>query len=89
MKRAGELDFSPETGSAILASAYGFDGRLSYTSIGTLKADCSLDFASEEEQAAIQAALPGLAAIGFGAFIMIADPDGNLLEVQALVPASL
>jgi lactoylglutathione lyase len=54
-----------------------------------LKANWNLDFASEEAQAAIKAALPGLTAIGFGAFIMIADPDGNLFEVQALVPASL
>jgi len=89
VKRAGELDFSPKTGSAILASAYAFDGRITCASIGTLKADWNLDFASEEAQAAIKAALPGLTAIGFGAFIVIADPDGNLFEIQALVPASL
>jgi len=28
------------------------------------------------------AAIPGVEALGFPAFLVIADPDGNLLEVQ-------
>lgn len=52
-------------------------------------ADADVDFTSKETQTEIKKALPGLTAIGFGAFIVIGDPDGNLFEVQALIPASL
>lgn len=38
-------------------------------------------------QAEIKAALPGLEAIGFVKFCVIADPDGNLFEVQPEVGA--
>ncbi|KAF2790198.1 hypothetical protein K505DRAFT_420005 [Melanomma pulvis-pyrius CBS 109.77] len=85
VKRAGDLDFSAETGNPIFASAWGFDSRF-LSSIGGLTTDWELDFTSEEEQAAIQAVLPALGIMGFKELIVIADPDGNLFEVQSLVP---
>lgn len=33
-----------------------------------------------------RAALEGIAQIGFNSFMLIEDPDGNLLEVQQQVP---
>ena len=47
------------------------------------------DFRSDAEQADIEASKPGLMAIGFQHIVMIADPDGNLIEVQSLVPKGL
>lgn len=85
VKRAGDLDFSAETGNPVFASAWGFDSRF-LSSIGGLAADWELDFTSEEEQAAIQAILPALGVMGFKELIVIADPDGNMFEVQSLVP---
>lgn len=38
-------------------------------------------------QEEIQAVVPGLRAIGFVGFCVIADPDGNLFEVQGEVGA--
>ncbi|KAH7379436.1 hypothetical protein DE146DRAFT_774389 [Phaeosphaeria sp. MPI-PUGE-AT-0046c] len=72
VKRAGELDFSAESGSLVVAAAWAFD-----------------DLESEETQTAIKGVLPALAAIGFGGFCIIADPDGNLFEVQQLVAGAL
>jgi lactoylglutathione lyase len=44
---------------------------------------------SEETQAAIKAALPGLLATGFKQFCIVADPDGNLFEVQQFISDAL
>ncbi|KAF2002300.1 Glyoxalase/Bleomycin resistance protein/Dihydroxybiphenyl dioxygenase, partial [Amniculicola lignicola CBS 123094] len=65
IKRAGELDWSPETGNRIFAGAWGFN-----------------NLEDPEAQESIRKAMPGIDAIGFKDFILIADPDGNLFEVQ-------
>lgn len=73
LKRAGELDFSPEKEeNQVFAKAWGMN-----------------DLADKETQENIKAMLPGLDVMGFKEFIIIADPDGNLFEVQALVPKGI
>jgi hypothetical protein len=66
VKRPGMFDFSAETGSRALAWVYGFS-----------------DLDDEETQADIAATLPGLTALdsASGGILMVADPDGNLVEV--------
>ncbi|KAF2029846.1 hypothetical protein EK21DRAFT_89446 [Setomelanomma holmii] len=69
VKRRGVLDFSPATADRRFAAAFGF-----------------ADIDNDETQKDIAAALPGFKALGFfGDFVMIADPDGNLVEVQPQV----
>ncbi|KAF2019295.1 hypothetical protein BU24DRAFT_418881 [Aaosphaeria arxii CBS 175.79] len=45
------------------------------------------DLENASVQARIAAVLAGIDSLGFKDFIVIADPDGNLFEVQSLVPA--
>lgn len=47
------------------------------------------NFKDPETQERIQEGLAGITAIGFKDFIIIADPDGNLYEVQSLVPSGI
>ncbi|KAF2183936.1 Glyoxalase/Bleomycin resistance protein/Dihydroxybiphenyl dioxygenase [Zopfia rhizophila CBS 207.26] len=47
------------------------------------------DLDDEEVQKDIEAAMPGIEVIGFKELIIIADPDNNLIEVQALNPTSI
>jgi lactoylglutathione lyase len=47
------------------------------------------DLANAKTQQDAAAIKPGLELMGFGEFIIIADPDGNLFEVQALVPTGI
>ncbi|KAF2650384.1 Glyoxalase/Bleomycin resistance protein/Dihydroxybiphenyl dioxygenase [Lophiostoma macrostomum CBS 122681] len=47
------------------------------------------DLAKNETQQNTAAMKPGLEIMGFPEFIIIADPDGNLFEVQALVPTGI
>ncbi|KAH7121176.1 Glyoxalase/Bleomycin resistance protein/Dihydroxybiphenyl dioxygenase [Dendryphion nanum] len=47
------------------------------------------DLGSKETQEILRIVSPGLVAMGFKEFVLIADPDGNLFEVQAFVPTSI
>jgi lactoylglutathione lyase len=47
------------------------------------------DLNDPEVQEQLQAILPSAELIGFKEFIVIADPDGNLFEVQGLVPTGI
>jgi len=44
---------------------------------------------SEQGQEDIKRLEPSLVATGFKKFLVVADPDGNLFEVQALVPSGV
>lgn len=66
IKRAGELDLSGQTEESRLLGA----------------AWGFADLINEETQKDVAKATPGLEAIGFRTFCVIADPDGNMLEVQ-------
>ncbi|KAF2264021.1 hypothetical protein CC78DRAFT_580762 [Lojkania enalia] len=69
IKRLGELDVSPESGSRIFAEAFGWE---------------NLD--DPESQKALAEVRPAFEQIGIKDVILIADPDSNLIEVQALNP---
>lgn len=66
IKRTGEMDFTGQTEDSQVLG----------------KAWGFADLSNEETQKDVARAAPGLEAIGFRSFIVIADPDGNLLEVQ-------
>ncbi|KAJ4349334.1 uncharacterized protein N0V89_007948 [Didymosphaeria variabile] len=66
IKRTGEVDFSGQTEESRILGLAWGFG----------------DLTNEETQKDVEEGTPGLEAIGFRSFIVIADPDGNLLEVQ-------
>ncbi|KAF2731647.1 hypothetical protein EJ04DRAFT_442557 [Polyplosphaeria fusca] len=47
------------------------------------------DLHDPQTQKDVEEALPAIMQIGFKGFIIIADPDGNVFEVQSLVPSAL
>ncbi|KAJ4299365.1 hypothetical protein N0V90_004610 [Kalmusia sp. IMI 367209] len=73
IKRVGEVDFTGETEESRILGAA---WRFS-------------DLQNEQTKADVVKATPGLTAIGFPMFLVIADPDGNLLEVQQLASAAI
>ncbi|KAK7179458.1 lactoylglutathione lyase [Paraphaeosphaeria sporulosa] len=66
IKRAGEIDLTGQTEESRLLGA----------------AWGFADLSNEETQKDAMKAAPGLEVIGFRTFLIIADPDGNMLEVQ-------
>lgn len=66
IKRAGELDLSGDTEQSKILGAM----------FGLT------DLKSEKTQADIAQVLPALEILGFKAFMVAADPDGNVFEVQ-------
>lgn len=73
IKRAGEADLSGDTEESRILG-----GAWGFPGIQ-----------SEKVQEDIARGMPGLEAIGFREFMVVADPDGNLIEVQALVPTGI
>ncbi|PSN69272.1 hypothetical protein BS50DRAFT_675458 [Corynespora cassiicola Philippines] len=69
IKRQGAIDFSPEREENRI-----FAGAWGIPDLG-----------DEQAQNDFIEGLPGMRAIGFGEFILVADPDGNLFEVQGRV----
>jgi lactoylglutathione lyase len=73
IKRVGEMDLTGHTEESRLLGA-----AWGFT-----------DLSNEETQKDAVKAAPGLEAIGFRMFLVVADPDGNMLEVQQQSSAAI